>query len=303
MFLSSSPYNGSMWSKLRHWLTPHYTNNYRAKLLHNLTLFFIIIALGSFHFLSQYLARSPLHILGFQSSITPEQVIQQTNAQRLALGLPELKISAKLTQAAQAKANYMFQHDFWAHVAPDGTTPWHFITQTGYQYLYAGENLAKGFRNTPNMIQAWMNSPTHRANIVSPKYTDIGVAVVPGTLQGKETVLVVQMFATPQKPSTSPPEIQPTSSATISSQSQTQTPLIAQVQGANYHPQPLIDEYNLSRFVSFSLIFLLLLVLVLDLVIAESKNLSRRVGKNWAHIIFINLILIALTIAHAGNIL
>ncbi len=300
MFVRFHLYNEGMWQKLRHWFIPHYTNNYRAKLLHNLSLFLLIIFVFGFHTFSLFLEKSPLHILGFQSSITPEQVIQQTNAQRLALGLPELKISAKLTQAARNKAIYMFSHNFWAHIAPDGTTPWQFMLKAGYNYLYAGENLAKGFHDTNHMVQAWMNSPTHRANIVSTKYKDIGVAVVPGTLQGKETVLVVQMFAAPQ-PNLTPPAITSNSSSTEAAK--LKVPLIAQINGASNQRSFLIDESSLSKVVSLSLIFLLLLVLVLDLVIAESKNLSRRVGKNWAHIIFINLILIALTIAHAGKIL
>ncbi len=289
-----------MWQKLRHWFTPHYTNNYRAKLLHNLSLLGLIAFVVIFHFSILALEKSPLHILGFQSTITPEKVVQQTNLQRLSLGLPELKISAKLSLAAKAKADYMFQHDFWAHIAPDGTTPWQFITKAGYDYRYAGENLAKGFHNTSDMVRAWMNSPTHRANIVSSKYHDIGVAVVPGTLQGKETVLVVQMFGTPQTNQVlSSPEITQTSSSTQAAKAN--LPLIAQIKGSQ--TQPLIDEFVLSKIVSFGLIVLLLFVLVIDLVIAESKNLSRRVGKNWAHIIFINLILISITLVHAGNIL
>ena len=288
-----------MWQKFRHWFTPHYTNNYRAKLLHNLSLFILLLAVVGFHFSLVYLERSPLHILGFQSSITPEEVIKQTNLQRLYLGLPELRISQKLTQAAQAKANYMFSHNFWAHIAPDGTTPWKFILNAGYDYTYAGENLAKDFRDTSHLVRAWMNSPTHRANIISPKYQDIGVAVVPGKLLGKDTVLVVQMFGAKKSIKTTPPTITKTSASTqnLTSSTSAKTPVVAQVAGAK------VSEFSLSKTISLVIIFLMLATLILDLIVAESKNLSRRVGKNWAHIIFINLILIALSIVHAGNIL
>ena len=293
-----------MFEKIRHWFTPHHTNNYRAQWLHHSHLTLILVLVLVFNFSLVFLHRLDPHILGFSSSITVDEVVLQTNQQRLSHGLPALKISQQLTQAAQAKAQYMFAHDFWAHIAPDGTLPWKFILDAGYNYLYAGENLAKDFSNTPNMIQAWMDSPTHRDNIISPKYQDIGVAVVPGRLLGKDTVLVVQMFGTrksPIKPKTKTP------SPNISLGAKTATPaakppLIAQLESPSTPSQP-INPFNLSKLVDILLLFFLIIVLIVDLVLAESQNLSRRVGKNWAHIIFLNVVLIAVTLIRAGNIL
>ena len=128
------------------------------------------------------------------SSITPENIIALTNQERLGYGLNTLSTNAQLSAAALAKANDMFEKQYWDHFGPNGESPWQFIRAAGYNYVYAGENLAKGFRTAEGVHEAWMASPTHKANIVSGNYKDIGVAVVEGELLGKQTTLVVQMF-------------------------------------------------------------------------------------------------------------
>lgn len=130
----------------------------------------------------------------YASSITPANIISLTNQERRSSGLPELTNNAKLSTAALAKANDMFAKQYWDHFGPNGETPWQFIRAAGYNYVYAGENLGKGFRTSEGLVEAWMVSPTHRDNILSPHYKDIGIAVVEGTLLGKQTILVVQMF-------------------------------------------------------------------------------------------------------------
>ena len=128
------------------------------------------------------------------SSITPANIISLTNQERLGYGLNTLSTSPQLSAAALAKANDMFEKQYWDHFGPNGESPWQFIRAAGYDYVYAGENLAKGFRTAEGIHEAWMASPTHKANIVSANYRDIGVAVVQGELLGKQTTLVVQMF-------------------------------------------------------------------------------------------------------------
>ncbi|MEI6553150.1 MAG: CAP domain-containing protein, partial [bacterium] len=76
--------------------------------------------------------------------------------------------------------------------------PWYWIDQTGYQYSSAGENLAVNFDYSKDVVQAWMNSPTHRANIVKAKYQEIGIGIAEGFYQGRPSVFVVQMFGTPK---------------------------------------------------------------------------------------------------------
>jgi hypothetical protein len=128
------------------------------------------------------------------SNITPSNIIELTNQERAANGLNTLRENSKLAAAALAKANNMFEVQYWDHFGPNGETPWQFIRAEGYNYVYAGENLAKGFQTAEGVHEAWMASPTHAANIMSTNYKDIGVAVVQGVLLGKETTLVVQMF-------------------------------------------------------------------------------------------------------------
>lgn len=169
---------------------PTKRNRYRPILLRKVALViytFILLFVNTFG----GLLRIPQ---AMASSITPTNIIQLTNNERSAAGLNVLSQNAKLAAAAQAKANNMFELQYWDHFGPTGETPWMFISQAGYTYVYAGENLAKGFRTAEGVHEAWMASPTHKANIMSGNYKDIGVAVVEGTLLGKETILVVQMF-------------------------------------------------------------------------------------------------------------
>ena len=185
---------------MRKLFIPSKENHYKPILLRKVALvtYTIILAFvntfGGFLGIPQAMA----------SSITPSNIIMLTNQERAAVGLNTLNTNAKLAAAATAKANNMFEEQYWDHYGPNGETPWMFITQAGYTYVYAGENLAKGFRTAEGVHEAWMASPTHKENIMSGKYKDIGVAVVEGTLLGKETILVVQMFGNPTTQTFSP---------------------------------------------------------------------------------------------------
>ncbi|MFA7654782.1 MAG: CAP domain-containing protein, partial [Candidatus Dojkabacteria bacterium] len=128
------------------------------------------------------------------STITAENIINLTNSERIAWGLNTLQPNSQLSAAALAKANNMFEEQYWDHFGPNGESPWQFIRAAGYDYVYAGENLGKGFRTAEGLHEAWMASPTHKENVISRNYKDIGVAVVDGILLGKQTTLVVQMF-------------------------------------------------------------------------------------------------------------
>lgn len=306
---------------VRHWVLPHSGNNFRAKLLHNSGIAFVLGIFLTFNLFVRILDSTPLHILGFTSSITIDDVVRLTNEQRTANGLPTLRYNDTLADAARRKAANMFQEDYWAHNSPSGKTPWYWFDQAGYKYTHAGENLAKDFGSADRMMSAWMNSPTHRDNIVSSKYQEIGVAVVPGTIEGKETMLVVQLFGSTQggsvpavsEVSTPQAEVAP---ETKGVQTQPETPQIAQIEEPvventpvldssleQVPAQPLFDEFGLKKIVSLFITAVLMLVLIADMVIAESKSLSRRVGKNWAHLVFINVILILTVFVHAGRIL
>lgn len=305
-------------AKIRHYFTPHHTNNFRAKLLHNTGIFFFIGILLVGNLFIRLLDSSPLHILGFTSSITINEVVTATNNERIQAGLATLKYSEKLADAARRKAANMLEENYWSHNSPSGKSPWIWFKNAGYAYLYAGENLAKDFGSTDRMIEAWMASPTHRDNIVSNKYTEIGVAVVPGTLQGKDTMLVVQLFGSPSTGTiASSSDVAPTTTQEIPAPTtvpvlepvatnpniHSATPDTVEALVAEVQAQPKFNEFTLKKFMSLATTLMFILILVLDLVLAESQVLSRRVGKNWAHIIFVNVILLATTIVNAGSIL
>ncbi len=201
LFKKKQPAKQSLLTVLRHLFQPHYSNKHRAKILHlDSLVYFVIISIGTVSLLStfKYFPSLKDGVLGYASNITADQVVTLTNQERAKLGYQPVKMNAQLNQAAVAKAQDMFNKQYWAHTSPDGKDPWFFIGQANYRYLLAGENLARDFATTPEMVSAWMASPTHRANIMNAKYQEIGVAVVNGVLEGFETTLVVQMFGTPR---------------------------------------------------------------------------------------------------------
>lgn len=185
---------------VKHLFHPRHSNNHRARVLHTewLVVFVVMacVSLFGLHVFQNYSAQLG-YVLGFASDITVDQTLVLTNQERAKSGLAPLSLNGKLSAAASAKASDMFQKQYWAHVSPAGTEPWAFITSAGYAYRLAGENLARDFNHSTDMVAAWMNSPTHRANIMNGRYTEIGLAVMNGQLQGVDTTLVVQMFGAP----------------------------------------------------------------------------------------------------------
>lgn len=132
------------------------------------------------------------------SDVTAGKLIELANQSRAAAGEEPLTENALLSAAAAAKAEDMLKNDYFGHTSPAGVKPWHWVTEAGYGYQYAGENLAINYHEAEAQHQAWMESPTHRANILSPRYTEIGIAVVSGTVKGKESLITVQMFGAPR---------------------------------------------------------------------------------------------------------
>ncbi len=129
------------------------------------------------------------------SDLQVQEIIDLVNEERKEAGAREVRNNPQLVGAALAKGENMLNEQYWSHFGPNGETPWQFIKAAGYEYVYAGENLAKDFSESLNVHRAWMNSPTHRENILNPHFTEIGVAILNGSLLGKETTLIVQMFA------------------------------------------------------------------------------------------------------------
>lgn len=131
------------------------------------------------------------------STILPAVVVTETNEARKNEDLPPLVRSDILDQAAQLKAEDMAAHGYFAHKSPEGITPWHWFREAGYHYAYAGENLAVHFTDSTTVVDAWLKSPTHRANVMNADYTEIGIGTAKGSYEGFNTVFVVQLFGTP----------------------------------------------------------------------------------------------------------
>lgn len=134
-------------------------------------------------------------VLGTKSDYSNLSLLNQTNQRRADQNEQSLTIDPELTAAAQAKANDMVAHDYWAHNSPDGKTPWSFINAAGYQYQKAGENLAYGFSSAADAVAGWMNSPEHRANILDASYQNVGfgVATSPNFQNtGPQTIIVAE---------------------------------------------------------------------------------------------------------------
>lgn len=132
------------------------------------------------------------------ATLTAQKTFYETNLQRQLNGVPPLTINSKLTLEAQNKINDMFNRQYFEHISPTGEGPDHLAKVTGYDYLMIGENLALGnYKNDKALLEAWMNSSGHRANILNSKYKEIGVAVKLGKMYGSSTWLAVQEFGRP----------------------------------------------------------------------------------------------------------
>lgn len=131
------------------------------------------------------------------ASILPSVVVDLTNRERKDVQTRALTANILLEKAAQMKADDMATHSYFSHESPDGNAPWEWIKKTGYQFAYAGENLAINFFDSQDVVSAWMNSESHKENILDKHFTEIGIGTARGTYKGKEALFVVQFFATP----------------------------------------------------------------------------------------------------------
>lgn len=124
-----------------------------------------------------------------------KQIFELINRERTANNLSPLSTDAALNAAALAKARDMLDNNYFAHKSPDGKMPWDWINRGEYGYLFAGENLAMHFTSAQSAHTALMQSESHKKNILNEKYADIGLAVLPGVIGGKQTNVLVELFA------------------------------------------------------------------------------------------------------------
>ncbi len=178
-------------------VVPHKANDYRPHLVRRTGLAFVLVLVLALQ-LSPAVTDRLGNVLGWEADITQQQLLAGTNEQRLTANQPALQINQKLSAAATLKAQDMFNNQYWSHESPQGVGPWQWFNETGYEYSYAGENLARGFNTAPGVVTAWMDSDEHRENMLNSHYTDVGFAVIDGTLNGSDTNIIVAMYGTPQ---------------------------------------------------------------------------------------------------------
>ena len=305
-----------------HLFTPHESNNHKPRLLHHGSFLLYIMLFICSQMLFSILTIVRPEVLGLATNISESDLLVSVNQQRIENGLPPLKVDEKLSLAAGFKAQDMFSKNYWAHFAPDGTTPWLFIDQAGYKYSYAGENLARDFAVSGQVIDAWMKSPTHRKNILDSRYKDVGFAVINGKINGEETTLVVQLFGTKSSVSAQVPEVNSESpsvvnvsavnpQAELQAYSGNENPQVKQAQISRLEApgnkrvsnNPVLNVFSLTKIISLGLGLFLVVLLYIDAVMIFKKKIFRISGNNFAHIIFFIFLLTALFLAKYGVII
>ena len=182
-----------LWGKFKINFFPENRNKFKPNVLKPRVLFvlaviLILIKFLNFSWLAYYPSSENFAI------VTSSKLVELTNSERVSAGLDPLKINQRLIQAAEKKALDMLNKDYFDHVSPIGTSPWFWFQNAGYKYVTAGENLARDFTDSVYLHDAWMNSSSHRSNILSDNYEEIGIAVVQGLIDGRQTILAVQFF-------------------------------------------------------------------------------------------------------------
>jgi len=297
-------------SDLKRFFLPHQKHGHRAHSISHLAI--ASYALGIF-FLGLTIQKftDEGKILAYATDIQTEEIVELTNEKRAEANLDNLAINEKLEKAAAKKAEHMFANDYWAHIAPDGTTPWVFIKQEGYEFQSAGENLARDFDNSDGVVEAWMNSPTHRENILTKQYQEIGVAVVNGTLGGQETTLVVQFFGTPKiaiskDSSGTPVTVSQESAKTNESEIRpVGAPFIGRIlpiteAKSTLHP---ISFQGLIRSLTIIFLLFLLALFALDYLVVVKNGIVKFRGNTLAHLGLLLFLLMAILYSSGGMIL
>ena len=132
------------------------------------------------------------------AKISIDGIIYYTNIEREKAGLHPLVKNTKLNQSASLKTDDMFANQYFEHTSPDDKTAADLVKSVDYKFQIVGENLALGVFDTDKaLVQAWMNSPAHKANILNSKYTEMGAAVGIADYKGQRQWLAVQHFAKP----------------------------------------------------------------------------------------------------------
>jgi hypothetical protein len=191
---------------MKRYLLPHSDNDYAPLLFEKNLALKIGLAVVALFALSYVHMTYLTARLDQAAAVLPTVLVEQANAERMSEGRSPLTVNPVLEESARLKAEHMAREGYFEHYAPDGTSPWDFFRLAGYQFNYAGENLAVNFTDSRAVTRAWMRSPTHRDNILSERYSEIGIATAKGRYKGRNSVYVVQHFGDPFEAIIIPPQ-------------------------------------------------------------------------------------------------
>lgn len=189
-----------MISWLKKHFIPHEGNDHQPHFLRSENIRFVVlivfaIELGVFvlPFISVLNPANNNYIAAVLPAVLDDLSNQNRQNQHLAI----LTVNPLLNKVAELKAQDMATKGYFAHVSPEGKAPWYWFNLVGYKYEYAGENLAVDFTDSQDVTSAWMNSPTHRANIIKNAYTEMGTGIASGMFEGRQTIFVAQVYGRP----------------------------------------------------------------------------------------------------------
>ena len=290
--------NINKYSFVYHFL-PHPEHRVRAKLLSHSALFvyscLLLLTISVFKFVPKVAPG----VLGYSSNINIRDLFNNTNNERTKNGLSTLRLNSGLTAAAEKKAHDMFKNNYWAHVSPSGLEPWSFILAEKYDYSYAGENLAKNFNTSKEVVQAWISSSSHRENMLNNNYDEIGFAVVNGVLEGYETTLVVEFFGKPRDSSLIASafdeqklldKLSPSTAAPSPVQAFKVPSIVVNVTSGEV--LPVFDVASVSKYISLIFGGFVVLLLALDIWYSKRKSIFKFTGHTFAHLTFLILALL-----------
>lgn len=192
---------------LRQHFIPHEGNNYHPHILHTKrAVFYSGLFIAMKVFLVAFAVALPTEAFLAPDVLAAQgaKMISLTNSLRKEQGLPLLDVNVVLERSASLKADDMSEKQYFSHVNPEGRGLSYFLGKAGYKYSTAGENLAMGFSDANEVVDAWMKSPKHYSNLVDTDFQQFGIGLVAGEFEGQPTVFVAQHFGTPKQEAKAP---------------------------------------------------------------------------------------------------
>ncbi|MBU0998701.1 CAP domain-containing protein [Patescibacteria group bacterium] len=275
-----------MFTWLKKHFIPHEGNEHRPHILRGYNirnLIIIVIFLEIITFLLPTLTH--LNTAGNMAAVLPAVLSNLTNEKRQSQDLQTLTVNPILNKAAEMKAEDMSAKGYFAHTSPEGKTPWYWLEQVGYQYQYAGENLAINFSDSKDVATAWMSSSSHKSNIIKENYTEIGTGIATGIYEGYETIFVTQIYANPLKETIG--QIESTSkeiktnneelinvlgAETVITTENTQDILISPAENASFWQKLIASPRNTTNIFLYIIFGIIVLALFLYVIFIKMKN-------------------------------